>query len=314
MTAYLIRRTIQAILTMVLVSIITFSLLHLLPDGMVRGLLGTHATPQAIAQLSTQLGLDKPLILQYLDWFGNFLHGNFGWDYFKQQSVGSLIQGTLGQSMYIVGISLVLSIAISVPIGVVQATRRNSAIDHSLTFISFVLWGIPTFLIAFLMLDLFVDQLGWIPPSNEIASFHDAFTNPEAIILPVACLTLTSFASFSRYLRSSVLDELTQEYVRTAIAKGASRRRVLYGHVLRNAMIPMITLIGLSLPALVGGAVVIENVFNIQGIGLLTTQAALTNDFGVTLVITMLTAALTVLGSLIADLSYAALDPRVRLT
>jgi peptide/nickel transport system permease protein len=312
-TGYIIRRTVQAVITIVLVSIITFGLLHLLPGGMVRGLLGTHATPQAIAQLSAQMGLNRPLFMQYLSWFGNFLHGDFGWDYFKQQSVGSLIQGTIGQSMYIVGLSLVLSVAVSIPIGVLQAVRRNTAVDHALTVISFVLWGVPTFLIAFLMLDLFVDQLGWIPPSNEIASFHDALTQPQAVILPVACLTLTGFASYSRYLRSSVLDELTQEYVRTAIAKGAGRRRVLYGHVLRNAMIPMITLIGLSLPALVGGAVVIENVFNIQGIGLLTTQAALTNDFGVTLAITMLTAALTVLGSLIADLSYAVLDPRVRL-
>jgi peptide/nickel transport system permease protein len=133
------------------------------------------------------------------------------------------------------------------------------------------------------------------------------------MILPVGVLALTTFAGFSRYMRSAVLDELTQEYVRTAIAKGASRRRVLYGHVLRNAMIPMITLVGLSLPALVGGAVIIENVFNIQGIGLLTTNAALKLDFGVTAAITLIAAALTVLGSLLADLSYAALDPRVRL-
>lgn len=313
MTAYLIRRTLQAIVTLVLVSIITFIFLHLIPGGAVRGLLGTHATPLAVQMLSNQMGLDKPIVVQFFTWLGGFLHGNFGEDYATQQSVGSEIQGTLGQSAYIVGLSLIVSIVISIPIAVVQATRRNTMVDHGLTVISFVLWGIPTFLVAFLMLDVFVDQLAWIPPSNEIASFHDAFTQPEEVLLPVLCLGLTGFASYSRYLRSSILDELTQEYVRTAIAKGASRRRVLYRHVLRNAMIPMITLIGLSLPALVGGAVVIENVFNIQGIGLLTVKAALTNDFGVTLAVTMLVAALTVLGSLIADLSYAALDPRVRL-
>ena len=313
MTAYLIRRTLQAILTLVIVSIITFGLLHLIPGGLVRGLLGTHATPTNVALLSAQMGLNHPLIVQYLTWVGGFVHGDFGWDYANQQSVGSEIQGTLGQSAFIVGLSLVISILMAIPIAVVQATRRNSMVDHGLTVLSFVLWGIPTFLIAFLMLDLFVDQLGWLPPSNEIASFHDAITQPTAVLLPVICLALTSFASYSRYLRSSILDELTQEYVRTAIAKGASRRRVLYGHVLRNAMIPMITLIGLSLPALVGGAVVIEEVFNIKGIGMLTTTAALNNNFGVTLAVTMLLAALTVLGSLIADLSYAALDPRVRL-
>ena len=313
MTAYLIRRIFQALVTLLVVSIITFILLHLLPGGTVRGLLGAKATPLAVKQLTAQMGLNRPLPTQYLTWIGNVLHGDFGYDYFYQQSVGSLITGALGQSMYIVGLSLVIAVLIAVPIGVVQATHRNSVIDHGLTFISFVLYGIPTFLIAFLAQDLFVDQLGWIQPNNDIASFHDAFTQPSAMILPVGVLALTTFAGYSRYMRSSMLDELTQEYVRTATAKGASKSRVLYGHVLRNAMIPMITLIGLSLPALVGGAVIIENVFNIQGIGLLTVNAALKLDFGATSAITLITAALTVIGSLLADLSYAALDPRVRL-
>ncbi|HEX4787642.1 MAG TPA: ABC transporter permease [Actinospica sp.] len=313
MTAYLIRRSLQALATLFLVTIFTFLLLHLLPGGAVRGLLGTHATPAAVKLLTHEMGLDQPLPVQYVKWLGNVLHGDFGYDYANSQSVGSELAGTLGQSAYIVGLSLLFSVIISIPIGLLQAVRRNTALDHSLTVVSFVLWGVPTFLIAFLLQDLFMDQLKWIAPHPEIASFHDAFGSPMAILLPVATLTLTQFASYSRYVRSAVLDELTQEYVRTAIAKGASRRRMLYGHVLRNAMIPMITLIGLSLPALVGGAVIIENVFNIDGIGLLTTQAALQNNFGVTLAATLIAGLLTVLGSLLADLSYAALDPRVRL-
>jgi peptide/nickel transport system permease protein len=266
-----------------------------------------------VKALTHEMGLDQPLPVQYFKWVGNALHGDFGYDYGNSQSVGSEISGTLGQSAYIVGLSLLFSIIISIPVGLLQAVRRNTALDHALTVVSFVLWGVPTFLIAFLLQDLFEDQLKWVPTYPEIASFHYAFTTPLAILLPVATLTLTGFASYSRYVRSAVLDELTQEYVRTAIAKGASRRRMLYGHVLRNAMIPMITLIGLSLPALVGGAVIIENVFNIDGIGLLTTQAALQNNFGVTLAATLIAGVLTVLGSLVADLSYAALDPRVRL-
>ena len=313
MTAYILRRTIQAVLTLFVVSIITFILLHLLPGGTVRGLLGSKATPQAVAQLTQQMGLNHPLPTQYLTWIGNVLHGDFGYDYLYQQSVGSLITGTIGQSMYVVGLALLIAVLIAVPIGVLQATHRNTFVDHGLTFVSFVLYGIPTFLIAFLAQDLFVDQLGWIQPNNNIASFHDALTQPSAMVLPVGVLALTTFAGYSRYMRSAMLDELTQEYVRTATAKGASRSRVLYGHVLRNAMIPMITLIGLSLPALVGGAVIIENVFNIQGIGLLTVNAALKLDFGTTAAITLITAGLTVIGSLLADLSYAALDPRVRL-
>ena len=313
MTAYLIRRSLQALATLVLVTIFTFLLLHLLPGGAVRGLLGTHATPNAVKTLTHEMGLDQPLPVQYFKWVGNALRGDFGYDYGTSQSVGSEIAGTLGQSAYIVGLSLLFSVLISIPVGLLQAVRRNTALDHALTVVSFVLWGVPTFLIAFLLQDLFQDQLKWISTYQEVASFHYALTTPMAVLLPVATLTLTGFASYSRYVRSAVLDELTQEYVRTAIAKGASRRRMLYGHVLRNAMIPMITLIGLSLPALVGGAVIIENVFNIDGIGLLTTQAALQNNFGVTLATTLIAGVLTVLGSLVADLSYAALDPRVRL-
>lgn len=313
MTAYLIRRSLQALATLFLVTIFTFLLLHLLPGGAVRGLLGTHATPLAVKNLTHEMGLDQPLPTQYIKWLGKVLHGDFGYDYNNSQSVGSEITGVIGQSAYIIGLSLFFSIIISIPVGLLQAVRRNTAIDHTLTVVSFVLWGVPTFLIAFLLQDLFEDQLKWIQPAQEIASFHYALTTPMAILLPVATLTLTQFASYSRYVRSAVLDELTQEYVRTAIAKGASRRRMLYGHVLRNAMIPMITLIGLSLPYLVGGAVIIENVFNIDGIGLLTTSAALQNNFGITLATTLITGVLTVIGSLLADLSYAALDPRVRL-
>jgi peptide/nickel transport system permease protein len=313
MTAYLIRRSLQALVTVFLVTIFAFLLLHLLPGGAVRGLAGPKATPLQVKLLAHEMGLDQPLPVQYIKWLGNVLQGDFGYDYTNSQSVGSEIAGTLGQSAYIVGLSLVLAIVISIPVGLLQAVRRNTFLDHTMTVVSFVLWGVPTFLIAFLLQDLFEDQLRWIAPNNEIASFHDAFSSPASILLPVATLTLTTFASYSRYVRSAVLDELTQEYVRTAIAKGASRRRMLYGHVLRNAMIPMITLIGLSLPTLVGGAVIIENVFNIDGIGMLTTSAALQNNFGVTLAATLIAGALTVIGSLIADLSYAALDPRVRL-
>ena len=314
-TGYIIRRILQSLITVFIVTIVSFGMMHLVPTGLVHALVGARDAnnPQAIAQVTHELGLDKPLVEQYWIWLTHLLQGNFGYDYTYNQSVGSLIAGTLGQSMYIVFLALIISVLIAVPMGLIQATKRNTWVDHSFTTFSFIGYSIPTFFIGWLLLDIFEDNLNWIPEGSQIASFHDAFTQPVQLILPVFTLVFGQVAGYSRYMRSAILDQITQDYVRTAVAKGANRRRVLYRHVLRNAMIPMVTLMGLSLPGLVGGALLVEYVFNIHGIGLLTTNAALQNDYGVTLATTLLAAVMTVIGSLIADVSYAALDPRVRL-
>jgi peptide/nickel transport system permease protein len=315
MTGYLIRRFLQAVITCLFVTIITFALLHATPNDLVNELVGSKNlnNPLAKQAVVNELGLNKPLVEQYFIWLNDLIHGRFGFDYYYQQSVGALLTERLGQSMFIVGLALVIAILVAVPIGVVQAVRRNTWIDHFFTTFSFVAYSIPTVLIAWLALYYFEDQLGWIPNGYQISSFHDAWAQPVQLILPVGALAVTSVANFTRYMRSAMLDQITQDYVRTAIAKGASRRRVIYGHVLRNALIPMVTLIGLFLPTLVSGALIIESVFNINGIGLLTTQAALNDDPGITLDTTLLLAVLTVIGSLLADISYAVLDPRVRL-
>jgi len=314
-TGYIIRRVLQALITVIIVTVVSFGMMHMVPTGLVHALVGARDAnnPQAIAQVTHELGLDKPLVEQYWIWLTHLLHGDFGYDYTYNQSVGSLIAGTLGQSMYIVFLALVISVVIAVPMGLIQATRRNTWVDHGLTTFSFIGYSIPTFFIGWVLLTVFEDNLGWIPEGSQIASFHDAFTQPVQLILPVFTLVFGQVAGYSRYMRSAILDQITQDYVRTAIAKGANRRRVLYRHVLRNAMIPMVTLMGLSLPGLVGGALLVEYVFNIHGIGLLTTNAALQNDYGITLATTLLVAVMTVVGSLVADISYAALDPRVRL-
>ena len=315
MTGYIIRRVLQALVTVLIVTVVSFGMMHMVPTGLVHALVGARDAnnPQAIAQVTHELGLDKPLVEQYWIWLTHLLHGDFGYDYTYNQSVGSLIAGTLGQSMYIVFLALVISVIIAVPMGLIQATRRNTWVDHSLTTFSFIGYSIPTFFIGWVLLTVFEDNLGWIPEGSQIASFHDAFSQPVELILPVFTLVFGQVAGYSRYMRSAILDQITQDYVRTAVAKGATRTRVLYRHVLRNAMIPMVTLMGLSLPGLVGGALLVEYVFNIHGIGLLTTNAALQNDYGITLATTLLVAVMTVVGSLVADISYAALDPRVRL-
>lgn len=315
MTGYLIRRILQALITCLVVTIITFLLMHAVPNGLINLLVGSKNINNPVAKQAVinELGLNKPLIEQYFVWLNDLIHGRFGFDFFYEQNVSSLLAGALGQSMFIVGLSLVLTIVLAVPIGMVQALKRNSFIDHFFTTFSFVAYSIPTFLIGWLLLYYLVDVTGWIPTGNQIASFHDAWSQPIQLLLPVGTLVITQLANYTRYMRSAMLDQVTQDYVRTAIAKGASRRRVVYGHMLRNALIPMVTLVGLSLPALVSGALIIESVFNIHGIGLLTTQAAQNNDPGITLTTTLLLAIFTVIGSLLADISYAVLDPRVRL-
>lgn len=315
MTAYLIRRVFQAFITLILVSIITLLLMHMMPGDPARAMLGNKATPLKIAALHKQLGLDDPLWVQYWKWADQlFFHFDLGFSYRRDQSVNALLAETLGQSMYLLGLALFITIVISVPIAILQATRRNSLVDYTITTMSFIGFAIPVFFLGVILRDIFQVKLHWIPSAAQIDSFHAAFTQPEQMILPVATLVVGLVAGYTRYMRSSILDEITQDYVRTAIAKGAGKRRVLYGHVLRNAMIPMATLIGLSLPALVGGALLVEQIFNIQGIGLLTIQAALQTDYSIVLGTTMLTALFTIIGSFLADLSYAALDPRVRLS
>ena len=314
MTTYLIRRTLQSIGTLFIVSLVTFGMLHLMPGGPAKGMLGQKATPANIAKLNHDLGLDKSLPEQYLVWLGHLLRFDLGYSYLREVSISDLLRETLGQSAYIVGLALLVTIVVSVPIGLLQATKRNSVTDYAITTFSFVGYAAPVFFLGIVFRYVFQAKLHWIPGASQIASFHDAFSQPIQMILPVATLVVGSIAGYTRYMRSAVLDELTQDYVRTAIAKGANQRRVLYRHVLRNSLIPMVTLIGLSLPTLVGGALIVESVFNIQGIGLLTIQAALGKDYPVVLGTTMLTALITVIGSLLADISYAALDPRVRLT
>jgi peptide/nickel transport system permease protein len=314
-TTYLIRRTLQSIITVFIVSIATFGMMHLMPNGIVRGMLGQHYDAQKAAALTHQLGLDRPVYIQYAKWLDRLVfHFDLGYSWTYHQNVSDLITENLGQSIYIVGLALFFTILFSVPLGVLQATRRNTITDYTITTFSFVGYAVPVFFLGVVLRDLFQVQFHLIPTAAQIASFHDAFSQPEQMILPVATLVIGGVAGYSRYMRSAMLDEITQDYVRTAIAKGATQRRVLYGHVLRNAMIPMITLVGLSLPTLVGGALLVEQIFNIHGIGVLTISAALSNDFGVVLGTTLLTAIVTVIGSLVADISYAALDPRVRLT
>ena len=315
MIAYLIRRLLQGVVVLFAVTVITFILEKLVPGNPAIDLLGAKANAVQIQQLDHLLGLDRPVYIQYWKWLDGLLHGNLGFSYKREQTVNSLLIVAAPKTLVLVGYSTVIAVLIAIPMGILQAVKRNSWFDYAATTVSFVLYATPVFFLGLVCLLIFSDDLNWFAPQAPSADgIVPYLTNANEMFLPVMTLALPSVASYSRYVRSSVLDQITQDYVRTAVAKGAKQGRVLYRHVLRNALMPMITLLGYALPALFSGALITEVVFNMPGLGLLYINSAEQADYATMLGLTVLITIATILGSLIADIGYAAVDPRVRLT
>ncbi len=315
MTAYIIRRLIQAVIVVFGVTIIVFIILHLLPGGPARALLGPRATPQAIHQFIVQNGYNLPLPVQYGRYVWHLLQGNLGYSYHYNQTVNSLLAQDLPKSALLVGLSYIVALVIAVPLGILQAIRRNKPIDYTVTGAAFIGYSMPVFWLAFLLILGFAISFHLLPPEGPQGGTVGAvLQQPLGLVLPVATLAIVTVALFSRFMRSAAIENMVQDYVRTARAKGVSEFSVLFRHVLRNSLIPIITLIGLSLPATLSGAVVTESVFNYPGMGLLFWTSAQNKDFPVLLGFTVVVGAATVVGSLLADILYAVADPRVRYT
>ena len=316
MTRFLLRRSGQAVIVLLLVTLIVFVLLHLLPGGAARATLGTRATPAQLAQFNRDNGLDDPIWQQYLIWLKHLAQGDLGYSYRLNQSVSSLIGERLPKTILLNLLALVIAVAIAIPVGLTQAVRRNGLFDYTATFLGFVFYSTPIFFLSLMLVLVFSLNLGWFPAQAPQAStVAGILADPAG---PRACRwrpsVLLDIALFSRYMRSATLDNLVQDYVRTAFSKGAGSSRVLYRHILRNSLIPMVTIIGLSLPVLIAGSLVTEQVFNYPGMGLLFYQEAVTDDYPVLLGITLVVGFATVLGNLLADIGYAVLDPRVRVS
>ena len=315
MTVFLLRRVLQSIIVILLVTVLTFALLRAIPGNPAIAILGPNSfrNPGAIRQFDRQYGFDLPWYSQYWLWLRHLLAGNLGFSWKLNQSVASLLSTHLPKTIFLVGISTILALLLAVPIGVVQAVRRNRFADHFFNGFSTVFYAMPAFLLGILLILFFAIKIPIFPPEGpQGEGLGVLFTNFNALVLPIISLTLITIALFSRYMRSAVLDNLTEDYVRTAKAKGASERRVLIRHVLRNSLIPIATLLGLSLPGIISGALITEAVFNYPGMGYLFYQAALNSDYPILLGITIVVAVATVVGSLLADIAYAVLDPRVR--
>jgi peptide/nickel transport system permease protein len=312
-TAYLIRRVGQAFAVVFGVMIVTFVLIHMEPGSAARAALGAKATAGRVAIFNRTYGLNKPLWNQFVTYVQQIFQGNLGYSYTQQQPVSTLIAQRLPRDLLLLGISTLLAVLIAIPMGIYQAVRRNKLDDFTLTGVSFTLYSMPDFFLALLLIAVFAVQLKWLPPSvGPATSVGSLLADPKALVLPVVTLALVTLASFSRYARSSAIEVLAQDFIRVARAKGLPNRLILLRHVLRNSILPVVTMLGLMFPGIVSGAVIAETVFNFPGMGLLFYQAATSHDFPVLLGSTLFVGVATVAGSLLADVTYAVLDPRVR--
>ena len=311
MTRYLVRRFLQAALVMLIVSVIVFVILHALPGGLVRAQLGPRASTYSVDQLERAEGLLKPLPVQYGIWLVHLLQGNFGFSYKLNQPVAGLLVHYLPRTLLLVGISSALTVAIGVPMGLWQGYRRNKPDDHALSASMLILYAMPDFLLGVVLIILLSLDLP-VFPSTATAFGTGLTTDISVLVLPIAALTLGNVSYYSRYMRSSVIDSMLEDYVRTARAKGSSSRQVLVRHVLRNSLSSTVTNLGLTLPYVFSGALIIEELFNFPGIGLLFWDASQARDYPVLLGVVLVVTASVVVGSLVADIGYAAIDPRVR--
>lgn len=311
MLGYIVRRCGQAVVVVLLVTVITFVLLHALPGGLVRAQLGAKASPFAVHQLTKQEGLTKPLVVQYWVWLSNLAQGNLGFAYQRETPVSTLIGENISRTLILAGSALLLAVLFAVPLGLLQGARRNRPLDYGLSGFLLTAYSTPYQFLGVILILIFAVHLTLLP-STATNFGHGFGTDVKVLALPVLTLFLGNIAYFSRYVRSSVIDNLGEDYVRTARAKGVSRTRILVRHVLRNSLLPFVSAVGLSIPTLVSSTLVVEVLFSYPGLGTLFWEAQQSRTYTLLLGILIVVTLLVVVGNLLADLAYAALDPRIR--
>jgi peptide/nickel transport system permease protein len=313
-TAYLLRRIGTSIIVLVGISIFVFLLLHVIFPSPARIVLGLRASDAAVAAWNKSNGFDRPWFAQYLTYINNLIHGNLGYSYVENQSVLSLFQERVARSAYLSGMALLLAVLIALPLGIFQAVKRNSLGDNVFTSLAFILYSMPSFLLGLIFIQVFALSFPLLSfEASQSTSIWTVMGDWRAMLLPILTLTLISVAAFSRYMRSSSIDVLAQDYIKVARAKGLPERLVLMRHMVRNASLPMVTLIGLSLPGLLAGNLITESLFNFQGLGLLFFDSLSKEDYPTLLAYTLIGAFFVVLGNLVADIALTVADPRIRL-
>lgn len=305
MAGYLFRRILQAALILLGVSFITFVLLYVLPADPVRQIAGRSATQQTVENIRQQLGLDQPLLVQYGRYLAGLVQGDLGRSYLQRTEVSILIASRLPASLLLMAGGILCELLIGLTLGVIAALYRGRPLDQGLMVTSFVAVSAPQFVVGLLLLYVFAVQLGWFPIGGYGTAAH--------LVLPAVTLGIMGSGWYSRMMRSSMIEVLRQDYIRTARAKGLTRGRILFRHALPNAILPIIAMIGIDIGIFMGGIVVVESVFGWPGIGQLAWQAIQRVDIPVIMGVTMVSAGFIVLGNLLADIVTPFIDPRIKM-
>jgi peptide/nickel transport system permease protein len=313
MLTYLIRRVLVTIPVMVFVALFVFSLLYLTPGDPAALIAGDQATPADIAHIREQLGLDRPYLVRFAEWGWRVLHGDLGTSIFTQLPVTHLIAQRIEPTASLLALTLILAIVVAVPLGVVAAWKHGSFIDRAAMVLSVLGFSLPVFVVGYLLAYVFALRLRWLPVQGFTPISEGIRPFLASLILPAVALALLYIALIARITRATMLEVLAQDYVRTARAKGAGQARILFVHALKNAAVPIVTVIGFGFAALISGAVVTESVFAIPGIGRLVTDAILRRDYPIIQGVVLLFSGLYVLINLGVDLLYTVFDPRIRL-
>lgn len=313
MLGYCLKRTLAAVPVMVIVALFVFLLLRLSPGDPAAIIAGDMATPEQLARIREALGLNEPMHIQFFRWAGELFQGNFGTSLMSGMPVTTLMAQRLEPTVSLAVFSMLLSVLVAVPMGVLAAWKHGSLIDRVIMALSVIGFSVPVFVIGYLLIKLLAIDLGWLPVQGFRRLSEDGpWAFLEHALLPAMMLSTIYIALIARMTRASMLDVLGEDYIRTAHAKGASERRVLFRHALRNAGIPILEVIGTGFALMITGVVVTESVFNIPGLGRLTVDAILSRDYPVIQGLILVTSGVYVVINLLIDLSYALLDPRIR--
>jgi len=316
-TTYIIRRVLWAIVIVIMLTLLVFFSMRLLPGdpiiiyiGQSQGLV--NMDPEALAELRAEYGLDKPIMVQYFNWIGGIFRGELGESIRYKEDVGSLLAKRLPVTIHLGVLTFIITTILGISAGVFAALRRGKWADQIFTPLSYIGITIPVFWLGLLMIYAFSIKLSWLPTSGYISPFTDFWQNTRQLIMPVICLAVTQIAMVSRQMRSSVLEVVRQDYIRTAWSKGLRERAIVTKHMLKNSLIPVITLMGFAIGMIFGGSVFIESVFNIPGMGRLMVSSIFNQDYLVVQSCTLIFGVIVLTINLIVDISYGWLDPRIR--
>ncbi|MCE5208645.1 MAG: ABC transporter permease [Chloroflexi bacterium] len=321
MTRYLIRRLIQMIPLLVFISLISFMISALAPGDPVNQYINPSKRPptqEELAVIRHRYGLDRPVYIRYFYWLRDVVKGDWGYSMISKNEVADEVLSRLPQTVLLSGLSLVFAIVVAIPLGVLSAVKRYTVLDYVLTFTAFLGISLPTFWFALLLVYLFSNTLGWLPSvgmssvSGNLQGIEKTLDVAKHLVLPVLALSFSEIASWMRYQRAALLENLQQDFVRTARSKGLKESTVIWRHAFRNSLVTVVTLIGLSLPWLVNGSYITESIFGWPGMGRLGITSIMGRDYPVVMMVTMLSALMVICGNLLSDIMYALVDPRTR--